>query len=371
MSLAWPPAETDIVLDQPRLHAFVIGVGNYPHLTGGTGQMAFDTLGLSQVQTPLHTAPAIVDWLIQEYHNPDCPLGSIELLISTPAAGAAGEAATMENVKQGFKRWVARCGSKQDNVTFFYFCGHGISKGTQFLLPQDFGNPALPGRWENCIDFDGLRVGMRSNAAQKQLFFVDACRATPFGLLTQLNVRGNPLIDAGVFDSVKCSAVYYASGEGQQAFGSSNDVSYFGKAVLSCLNGVASLQRKGKWVVDTFQLGSALGQVMEQYARRHRLSLSCNPNVTGLALIHEVKAPRVLVSVECSSPEASAAAEIVLSKGETTITSAYGQPRPFIDEVEPGEWLVDVRFQAGGLFLATPPVVCTLMPPMFEGVDIP
>ncbi len=377
MSLVWPASEAQVQLGQPQLHAFIVGVGSYTHLGGGPGPLAADPLGLSQLTTPLHTAPAIANWLLTSYKNADCPLGSVEMLLSpsgqqTLPGGTTiePEAATMVNLKQAFARWVTRCGTQADNVAFFYFCGHGLSKGAQFLLPEDFANPQVPNRWENCVDFDGMRVGMRSIAAQKQLFFVDACRETPFGLLTQLNVRGDALIDAGVFDSVKCSAAYYATAEGKQAFGKSDDVSYFGKAVLSCLNGVASLMKKDKWVVDSFQLGSALGQVMEQYAKRYRLPLTCNPNVTGMALIHEVAGPKVLVSVECTSAEANAVAEVFMVKGTTTLESAIGEPKPLLDEVEPGDWSVGVRFP-GGQFDAAPARTYTLMPPLFEGVSEP
>lgn len=35
MSLVWPASEAVIVTTQPRLHAFVIGVADYPHLKIG------------------------------------------------------------------------------------------------------------------------------------------------------------------------------------------------------------------------------------------------------------------------------------------------------------------------------------------------
>lgn len=379
MSLIWPSAGQDVVSDKPRLHAFVIGVGDYPHLNGGiVGSLALDPLGLSQVTTPRFTAPAIAKWLLRDYKNAQCPLGSLEVLVSPggqialPGGGQAdAQRATMTNVEQSFAAWQARCSKHADNIALFYFCGHGLHKGEQFLLPEDFGNPRLPKRWKNCINFDGMRVGMRRCPAQTQLFFVDACRETPFGMLTQLTVEGDPLIDgAGVDDTVGCSAAYYATAQGKQAYGPANGVTFFGEAVLSCLNGVAGLNKLGKWIVDSYSLGNALGQVMAQMARRHRLPLTCNPDVTGMARIHEAKAPRVMVSVECTSEAANLAAEIALRRGAVQFLCGPGQPKPMVEEVEAGDWDVDVRFP-GGQFPATPPRSYTLMPPVFEGVPVP
>ncbi|MGB7990635.1 MAG: caspase family protein [Candidatus Methylophosphatis roskildensis] len=356
----------------------MIGVGDYPHLNGGIGPPAADPLGLSQITTPRFTAPAIAKWLLGEYQNPACPLGSVEVLLSPaaqialPGGGQANtQRATMGNVKQSFAAWQARCSKQADNIAFFYFCGHGLHKGEQFLLPEDFANPALPKRWENCIDFDGMRIGMRKCAAQTQLFLVDACRETPFGMLTQLAIQGDPLIDgADISDTVRCSAAYYATAQGQQAYGPADGITYFGQAALSCLNGVASLNKLGKWVVDSYSLGNALGQVMAQMARRHRLALTCNPDVTGMARIHVAKAPRVVVSVECTSDAANVVADIVLRSGAVQFHSGLGQPKPMVEEVDAGNWDVEVRFP-GGQFPAPPPFSYSLMPPVFEGVPVP
>ena len=375
MSLIWPASETDVVTSAPRLHAFIIGVGDYPHLGGGSGAPAVDALGLSQVTTPRFTAPAIAQWLLGSYVNTACPLGSIELLVSPattiPVNGAPiqAAAATMNGVRAAFTQWFNRCGKRADNVTLFYFCGHGLARVNQYLLPEDFGDPAIPNRWQNCMDFDGLKVGMRSCAAQTQFFFVDACRETPFGVLTQLQVQGDPLVTSTFSDTVACSSAYYATTQGRQAFGPDNDVTYFGRAPLSCLKGVAAASKFGKWVVDTYSLSNALGQTMAAMARQHKLPLACNPDVAGMAPIHEPKGPRVLASVECTSDAANLAAEIVLRNGAVTIQSLAGEPKPLIEEVDAGDWDIEVRFPGGQFppFTAREP----LTPPVFAGVPVP
>ena len=219
MSTYWPAGATPIVTDQPRLHALVIGVSRYPHLIGGGGDPAQDPLMLGQVTTPADTAREIAGWRTTGYGNPARPLGSVELLLSDdqPAVAGAGPA-TMASIGQAVKRWRDRCSTQPDNIALFYFCGHGLAKDEQYLLPEDFGDPALAGPWQNCIDFEGLRLGLRSEcAARTQVFFVDACRETPFNVLTQVNVHGESLAGGRRFASgVRTQATYYATGEEKQ-----------------------------------------------------------------------------------------------------------------------------------------------------------
>ena len=60
-------------------------------------------MGLRQLTSPVVSAAAVADWLTTGYINPDVPVGLIELLLSPPPAGtAAGDGATMENIKTGF-----------------------------------------------------------------------------------------------------------------------------------------------------------------------------------------------------------------------------------------------------------------------------
>ena len=377
MSLIWPAAEANIVTTAPRLHAVVIAVSEYPHLNGGSGPLANDPLGLSQLTTPGYTGPAIAAWLLNQYNNPSCPLGSIEVLMSpsasvpTPAGPAAAHRATMVEVEAAITRWQARCHTHRDNIAWLYFCGHGLSKTSQYLLPEDFGNPALGNPWKNCIDFDGLRIGMRKCQAQTQLFFVDACRETPFGVLTQVNVTGDPIIGGATFaDTVECSAAYYATTQTRLAYGPDNDITYFAQALLWCLDGVAAIKRGSKWVVDSYSLGNALGQTMSQLGRRYRLPLTCNPDPSGMKRIHEAPAPRVVAAIGCTSEAADNVADITLTKDTTMLHSPPGEQKPLVERVDAGNWTIAITFP-GGAYPSGPVENHTLMPPVFEGLEIP
>ena len=138
MSLYWPDDPNKIDLTGPRLHAFIIGVGDYPHLVAGAQNVFNTNFGLQQLTTTVLTAKRIAKWLATEYHNPNVPLGSIELFLS-PAQQVERpdgtkvqiEDAAMANVDAVFrKQWLQqRCIPQPGGITFFYFAGHGLSAG--------------------------------------------------------------------------------------------------------------------------------------------------------------------------------------------------------------------------------------------------
>src|SRR5262249_51232326 len=154
MTLVWQ----DPAAHGPRLHAFIAAVADYPHLLGGHGPLAANTYGLSQVGCPAPTGIRIADWLISgQYKNPGCPLGSVEMVLS-PANNyvvngnaVAVDAATMANITAAATAWYGRCNTDPGNIAFFYFVGHGLERVQQYLLPEDFGNPAVLNPWANCI----------------------------------------------------------------------------------------------------------------------------------------------------------------------------------------------------------------------------
>ena len=374
MTLLIPKAEAEVVTDKPRLHAFVIGVSDYPHLLNGSKALANDPLNLGQVTTPHHTALRITKWLSEEYTCANKPLGSIEFVFSPSPQVAAGpdvvERATFANIDAAFKRWVKRCSAHKDNTAFFYFCGHGLAKDEQFLLAEDFKDPAELDEWRNCINFDAMRVGMKSSKAQTQVFFVDACRETPFGMLSDVEVSGQKLITSKIGDNVKCSAAYYATTEGKQAYGPADEPTYFGRAVISCLNGLASGNSDGKWVVDSYSLSKSLGQVMHHYAEKYGQPLDFNPNVSGLGVFNEPGKARVIARIKCNSEEANAVAEIELRRNGVCHKLGVGDAKPLVEEVEPGDWEIIVKFP-GGQFASPAPLSRTLLPALFEGVDVP
>jgi len=362
MSLYWPPfpVSPDAA---PRLHALVVGVGDYPHLDVNATRPAQLLNGLQPLTTTPLAAKSIARWLEQEYHNDDCPLGSIELLLSpaeTMARGSAAdvavEAATMANVKAAFDRWFARCDADKRNIAFFYFAGHGVSNVRQFLLAGDFGNPAQPNGWENCVDFTGMKAGMSKCAAQTQVFFVDACRDTPVAVLLQRNPNGNPLVTSTFQDRVDVSAAYYAASEGKHAYGPDNAETYFCQALLTCLRGAAARRVNSRWRVDTAVLSSALSAVISNMATAYRLPLDNDCQAQKPVALHYPGE---------GSAQAERESSIHVVQGNLVLDSPVGDPRPLLRPIKTGDAQLDVTFSSYAAERRSE----TVMPPTWE-VDI-
>ena len=152
----------------PRTHAFVVGVGHYPHCA----ELASTTRAgrLAQEIGPLTTAPAsalaVAQWLLDNMReDPVAPLGSLEVLISAQQPAVVDaievEAARFDNTREAFWRWKARCDTNERNVALFYFCGHGWERSDQVLLLEDLG--VRPHAFfENAVNFRRTYLGMRN-----------------------------------------------------------------------------------------------------------------------------------------------------------------------------------------------------------------
>lgn len=65
----------------PATHVLVIGVGDYPHLNGGTGTLTELHGGMGQLTSCPESARAFATWVISDLNAP-APLASVSLLLS-------------------------------------------------------------------------------------------------------------------------------------------------------------------------------------------------------------------------------------------------------------------------------------------------
>ena len=299
----YKPSDARIVnLEEPRLHALVIGVGAYPHLVGNTKHPTF---GLNPLTTTRISAQRVAGWLATNYRNPHCPFGSIDLLLSPsglvpPAEGGIAsvpiETPTLANVQQAYNRWRERCDKHYENIAVLYFAGHGISTGTSSLslLLDNFADPLVPDLWANCLDFFGVRDGMKGCRAGTQLYFVDACREISIEALVQRNVRGAHgacLGTATVLQNV-ASYTYYAASSGHQAYGLEDQMTFFSEALLNSLNGAGAEMKDGRRVITTNTLGTSIQRIL---ASRPEKDLSSSNDMDGNEADIHFPAPAVSV----------------------------------------------------------------------------
>lgn len=309
---------------QPGAHALVIGVGDYPHLQGGSGALSPDHGGMGQLSSPPESARAFARFLLQGYQHPALPLASLDLLVSeaastpfpTPADGLPGRAA-FDAVKAAVLAWFARADTDADNLLLFYFCGHGLASGGQTtLLCDDFGS-LPPNPLEHALDFTGLYLGLDKCKARRQVFFVDACRVASPTLFTTLNFVGHPVIpgSARFASRTRQAPVYYATVAGAAAYGQVGRPSVFTEATLQAFEGAGCDDLDGGWAVQTDALNRGIFHLMRRAVSRAATvgQLSTVDNLTRFALHHLPGRPRVPVEVAChpDAKNAHAALECV------------------------------------------------------------
>jgi hypothetical protein len=346
----------------PGTHIFLIGVGHYPHLPdGGHAVQVRKSHGMKQLESPPLSALAFLDWAVA-LNNSEAPLKSIEACISAGAPFSCREGpegpisiaeATYAEVQTAAEIWYGRATSDPDNVAIFYFCGHGMGDGvrTQLLL-SDYGAAGVPMR--NAIDFNGFRLAMSQCAAQKQIFFVDACRTVDPTMLVDPNNMGSALLPADVTKVYRgANPAFFAAQIGHRAFAPIGRVSYFTSALIKGLNSYGVTRSRGmKWCVQPQQLQVAIATLMQS----PQTPLACS--VDGIIgrgfVIHEIVGPpQVLLDINLSVEEANPIAVICCESGGR-VEQRGNSDTPWRAVVYPGMCTVSAAFPAGSPYLATP-----------------
>lgn len=255
----------------PAVHVLAIGVGAYRHLPKGAEPVPHDTYGLGQLTGPPHSAIHFVEWIENHLRHPTVELGTIELLLSTrsrsdvPDRYADVDVPTMAEVTRAFDDWYARCDADPDNVAILYFCGHGVERGNQFLLLEDFGR-VKHRMLENAVDIDSTFDGLASCRARRQYVFVDACREIPYDLARKLGSNAAILAEPeGVTDNRSDKALVKAtSGPGQKAYGRPGMPTRFTRALVGGLDGRGAVLREGVWQVSISYLSAAINFILRE-----------------------------------------------------------------------------------------------------------
>jgi hypothetical protein len=350
----------------PATHALVIGVGAYPHLLGGNGALSGDNEGLGQLTSPPFSARAFADWLIKDFCNPAKRLASVALLVSEADNVLAGktskyvnpqtgvchdlERAKIDTIADAVGDWKARADGNDENMTLFYFCGHGIAQAADAaLLTEDFGakpDDALAG----AIDFRKFHLGMNRCAASQQCYFVDACRASSDMLIENREYAGRPLVqivkNARRGKPSRQGPVFYASLGGDLAYARPNKPSVFTEALIRSFKGAGSDDEDGDWRVTTTRLLDALDYYMRQEfdGGGKQVQIPATGDQSKVQ-IHYVQTPAIPVEVWCKPDGATAHADLACLHGGV---KKSGRPptneKRWLIELQPGEYEFKATF---------------------------
>lgn len=258
------------------IHALVVGVGDYPHLIGGTGDLTSSHGGMRQLTSPTISARAMAEWLTEGLAHPDFSRKTVALLLSErepkPFANPLNgdehivQQANFANIRQAIIDWKERGSQSTDDMLILYFSGHGMSEGigSMVILPSDFGADRH-NAYDTSIDFVNLYDAMEQATASRQCYFVDACRSSTDTLPDN---GGRKILQVGPreADGVRVAPVYYATLIGQDAHARPGKPSLFTGALLSCLSDFAATDDEGDndWRVSNFSLSRALDHMMSR-----------------------------------------------------------------------------------------------------------
>ncbi|HEY2967268.1 MAG TPA: caspase family protein [Casimicrobiaceae bacterium] len=317
---------------QRGAHALVVGVGEYPWLDGGTQPRFAHFEGMGQLSSPPESARAFAEWLLSPagYHNPACPLASLDLLVSdsstdqfVPPGGASTtiQRARFADIDAAIKAWFQRGHAHADNLMMFFYCGHGVARGLKMtLLPEDYGSLQAPPQMSLslAIDFDEFYLGMDSCAARNQLFFVDACRVASGLLIRTQNFSGSPVIPgmAQISSPPRNAPVYYGAVPGITAFGRPGKPSFFTEALLKAFRGAGADDTTGAWALQTDTLGRGIHHQLRRAVANTAAAgqLSMTNNVGPPLAFHQLAGlPECPVDVLCDPESDTANATFAVS----------------------------------------------------------
>jgi hypothetical protein len=263
---------------KPGLHALIIGVSAYANLPKSEDDPATpDSMALRQLSCAALSAYRVYCWLEEHQANFPVPVATCRLLLSPsaeelaaePGLGLSTQGATLDNVLRAAKDWRLDAATRPENMTVFFFSGHGAQRTQDdaVLLLEDFGD-GLGGPLKNAVDVGNIFKGMATSSAfpeiaQTQLYFIDACRD-----FLKAFKNHEPDDTTAVFrvqlstGDTRCAPIFFAAVPGTKAYSIIGEQSLFSKALVDCLTNDAGdfheVEGEDKWWVSVHTLGEAL-----------------------------------------------------------------------------------------------------------------
>jgi hypothetical protein len=262
---------------QPGLHVLIAGVSAYQNLPKQNEPLTPESFGMRQLSSTALTAYKVYRWLLDHQQNLPVPLATCRLLLSPssdevtaePALDDLADRCTLDNFLVTAAGWRNDAGSHQENMTFFYFAGHGVqrTKDDSVLLMEDFDG-RIGGLLRKAVDTNNIFKGMAKsnthpNMALTQLYFIDACRDFLPAFKNFESENTTPVFRVQLSGEDKRTApIFYAAAPGTKAIGIKGEQTLFSKALLDCLNGDAGVFQEvdgqEKWHVSVHSLNEAL-----------------------------------------------------------------------------------------------------------------
>lgn len=360
-----------------QTHALVIGVGGYKHLFGGSDpkNQVIPQIGvLKQLTTAPRSAIAFAEFLIETQDQWRSPLGSVELLYSTPPeddlqvpADFDAQGAAFAEIQEAYDAWRERCDKHQDNIAVLYFCGHGVEKEEQYLLAEDFGkSPGNP--WLGSFAIDSTQLAFWACKAQTQCFFIDACREITDSM-KEYDITVLPLETPNFSQPEADSTMIMKATAGREtALGPKKGVAYCTQALIRGFRGDAADQDGSGWVVRSGIISDRITRILRRVKNDQAFRQRCPCEVTKsteLLRLPDGVIPKLWLEVVCEPEEATSRARLSCTQltlpGQPAAQQHTSVGEPIQKEVEAGTYVARSEFDDGeflgahDMYPASPP----------------
>jgi hypothetical protein len=321
---------------QPSTHVLVIGIGDYPHLVDGTGELSQHAGGMRQLSSPPVSAKAFADWIIRELDNPGRPLSSVALLLSESKPSDFVNSRTdvahkvpvadVDTVEEAIGRWADRCAENPDNFAVFFFCGHGVSEGAvSALLMRDFGLNKR-NAFDGAINLGELLAAMQTRLPNRQLFVIDSCRMSTrlSNFIRQKTAMGRTCLQAEPTGRLSTKeaclqSVLHSTLEGAGAYGRADKPSMYTEAFLTALKGSGGHEASGEWRIETTSLQTALHHLLSKGLAPPNRVQAPETMRSATFEVHRPDSVEIATFVTCRNPAAMDAATLLCERDGSEI----------------------------------------------------
>lgn len=364
---------------RPGLHALIAGVSAYPHLPVASKHNRDDAeaphYGLRKLASPALSAYRLARALMLWNSTLTVPLATIRLLLTASpeeklfscATAQRAVPATLENFARQASAWRDDCAAHKDNMTFFYFGGHGLQRylQDQVLLLEGFGD-GFGAPLNHGVESSRLLRGMVPcnrfpEMGRRQLFLFDACRITPLAKITRDIERVGDIWP--VYDTEKDDrdcAILYASSPGESSYSNKGRPTVFSRAFIDSVNRFAAEKVRHSsqgetrpWKISAPGLASAVAELIKSdptpFARDQNLSpMGGSPDF----IFRQIpRAPRVRATFRVEPAAAHRRASLTL-RNETLQkvrqTGAPISPYPYEPMLNAGLYSSELRVEQPG-----------------------
>jgi len=356
---------------KPGLHAFIVGVSDYPHLVQGEQAKTEANLGLRPLSSAALSAFRIFEWLKENRGRMPLPLVSCHLLLAAsdqelkkePSLVDLLDNPTFDSFMQQAHTWRNMASTHTGNMTLFYFAGHGAqrSRRDHVMLLHDFGED-VGGLLSKAVDTNQLINGMARTPkypkmAQTQLYFIDACRIRPQAFQKYEELPTGALWDVPVLavDDERVIPIFYTAKPGRMSFGIRGNQTIFSRALLQCLNGGAAVRQDGdgdqpSWQISAHSLINAIGSHIDAINRAVRGNQECQADGLGrdvpLCRLDGPPPVRVLLVVDPTEAHSLARVTVINEKDQTVLGPDFLlKPHPYSDRIPAGNYTLSARIE--------------------------